>query len=76
MMIALRNREMKLVMINESKVCDTVSAVPIFADVVAYASPCHSRISLHRIGNDRAVGCSVGHGHREIRCSRDRKTTR
>jgi hypothetical protein len=61
MIIALRNKEMKLVMMNESKVCHTVSAVPIFADVVAYASPCHSRISLHGVGNDRAVGRSVRH---------------
>lgn len=64
MMTALRNKEMKLVMMNESKVCDVVKHMYRFSlgQKGAYASTCDPRISLHMIRNDRAVAWGVEHG--------------
>jgi hypothetical protein len=72
MMIALRNREMKLVMMKESKVCEAVSISFCIRLDMAYASTCDSSICLHGIRNDRAVGWNVEHRelrYRESTCS-------
>ena len=61
MIMALRSKEMKLVMINESKVCGGVSRHSVLSENVAYASTCDSCISLYRIRNDRAVARRIEH---------------
>lgn len=52
MMIALRNKEMKLVMMNESKVYANVSRISTYSAQVAYASTRNSRICLYRVWDD------------------------
>ena len=61
MIMALRDKEMKLVMMNESKVYTNVSSVSHFTAKAAYASTCNSRICLDRIRDGRAVVGRVKH---------------
>jgi hypothetical protein len=60
--MALRDKEMKLVMMKESSVYKEISTFhKRFLREMAHASTCDSRISLRRVWDDRAVCSDVEH---------------